>query len=83
MKLNRIYTVSTGNTTRLVRASHRAQALAHVANTTINVAVASQDELVKHLAKGVSVESASDASTPDLFGLSVAEQAAAPESISA
>ena len=67
MKKNRIYLVGHGSTIRLVRAAHRAQALAHVARSTINVAVASQDEIVEAMTRGIKVEAATDTETPELF----------------
>lgn len=60
MKPQRIYLVSTGNTTRLVRAAHRAQALTHVARSTHAVRVPTQEELVKAVSSGVGVENAGD-----------------------
>ncbi len=56
----RIYIVGHGSEIRLIRAPHKAQALAHVAKTLINVKVATQDELVTALGRGISVESAVD-----------------------
>jgi hypothetical protein len=56
--MNRIYSVTNGENARLVRATNRAQALAHVARTTFACGVASQDELVDLLASGVEVETA-------------------------
>jgi len=48
----------TGKTfTRLVRAPNAAQALRHVAAHTLQVAVASQDDLVELIEAGVKVES--------------------------
>lgn len=41
---------------RLVRASHPSHALHHVASNTMNVTVASQNDLVAALAKGIKVE---------------------------
>lgn len=41
---------------RLVRASNRHQALSHVANSVFSVNVASQDDLVDYLGKGIKVE---------------------------
>lgn len=67
MKQHRIYIVTHGDSVRLVRAPHRAQALAHVANSIINVAVATQDELVKHVSTGVAVEAVNDGETKELF----------------
>lgn len=60
MKQQRIYIVGHGNTVRLIRASHRAQALGHVARSIINVKVASQDELVEALSRQIVVENATD-----------------------
>ena len=56
----RIYIVGHGTEVRLIRAPHKAQALAHVARSLINVKVATQDELVFALNRGISVESAVD-----------------------
>ena len=67
MKQQRIYLVGQGQTLRLVRATHRAQALGHVARKTINVKVASQDELVHALANGISIEAATEPDTKELF----------------
>jgi hypothetical protein len=53
----RIYIVGTPNgDIRLVRASLRQQALSHVANSTFTVQVASQDDLVQAVTKGIQVE---------------------------
>lgn len=73
MKQHRIYIVAHGDKVRLVRAPHRAQALAHVANSIISVSVATQEELVKHVVSGVTVESVTDGDTKEMF----AEQEAA------
>lgn len=62
----RIYAVYHGTEGRLVRASNRAQALSHVAQSTFNVRVAAQDELVTLLGKGVKVESVRDADQVEL-----------------
>lgn len=67
MKQQRIYIVAHGDKVRLVRAPHRAQALAHVANSIINVSVATQDDLVKHVTSGVAVESVTDGDTKEMF----------------
>jgi hypothetical protein len=56
----RIYIVGHGLDTRLIRAGHRAQALNHVAKALITVKVATQNELVEALQKGIAVESAVD-----------------------
>lgn len=58
MKQQRIYLVGHGQTMRLVRASHRQQAVGHVARSIINAKVASQDELVEALTKGIVIEKA-------------------------
>jgi hypothetical protein len=54
--MKRIYLVGTGQQVRLVRAPNRAQALAHVARSTIAVSVATQNDLVKMLTAGIQVE---------------------------
>jgi len=56
--MSRIYIVSYGKETRLIRANTRAQALNHVATGIINVDIPTQDQLVNLVAKGQSVESA-------------------------
>lgn len=58
MENTRIYIVGHGQDTRLVRAGHRAQAMNHVAKALINVKVATQNELVESLQKGISIENA-------------------------
>lgn len=60
MKQQRIYIVGHGQTIRLVRASHRSQALSHVAKSLINVKVANQDELVEAIGRQIAVENASE-----------------------
>jgi len=57
MTAQRIYIVGTpAGEIRLVRASIRQQALSHVANSVFTVRVASQDDLVAAVTKGVPVE---------------------------
>jgi len=57
MSAQRIYIVGTpAGEIRLVRASIRQQALSHVANSVFTVRVASQDDLVAAVTKGVPVE---------------------------
>ena len=57
MATQRIYIVGTPTgETRLVRASVKQQALSYVANSTFTVQVASQDDLVQAVTKGVQVE---------------------------
>ena len=65
-KQHRIYLVGHGQDVRLVRAAHRAQALGHVARSLINVKVASQDELVTALGKGINIEMAAEQETGEL-----------------
>jgi hypothetical protein len=62
----RIYAVYHGTSGRLVRATNRAQALSHVAQSTFNIRVAGQEELVTLLGEGVKVESVRDADQPEL-----------------
>lgn len=54
------FDAETGKAThRLVRAPNAAQALRHVASSTLEVEVASQDDLVMLVARGVTVEPSS------------------------
>jgi hypothetical protein len=46
---------------RLVRAPNAAQALRHAVADTLAVAVATQDDLVRHIADGVEVENSGGA----------------------
>lgn len=64
---NRIYLVGNGQQIRLVRAPNRAQAVAHVARSSIAVSVATQDELVKLLMSGAAVEDIRHDDTADLL----------------
>jgi len=52
----RIYVVGGPQGIRLVNATTKQQAIAHVANTTIKAHVASQTDLVELLTKGLAVE---------------------------
>jgi hypothetical protein len=52
----RIYVVGGPQGIRLVNATTKQQAIAHVANSTIKAHVASQTDLVELLTKGISVE---------------------------
>jgi hypothetical protein len=52
----RIYVVGGPQGIRLVNATTKQQAIAHVANSTINAHVATQIDLVELLTKGVAVE---------------------------
>ena len=57
MSAQRIYIAGTPTgEIRLVRASVKQQALSHVANSTFTVYVATQDDLVRAVSKGVVVE---------------------------
>ena len=55
----RIYLVSSETTNTLVRATNQAQAIRHVAIHQYSAKVASQDDLVKLVAAGQTVEDAS------------------------
>lgn len=52
----RVYTVGVGDQTRLIRASNRRQAIAHVSLTLLTVRVATQEDLINQLTKGVPIE---------------------------
>lgn len=54
----RIYKVINDQDVWLVRASTRSQAVSHVAGKTMNVSVATQDDLVNALSMGVTVVNA-------------------------
>lgn len=73
MKQQRIYLVGHGQTMRLVRATHRQQAVGHVARSIINAKVASQDELVEALTKGIAIEKATNPEQIDLVELAEEE----------
>ena len=63
MTASRIYIVGSSDPAfpiRLVKASIRQQALSHVAQSLFTVRVASQDDLVSALSKGVKIENAKD-----------------------
>lgn len=61
MATKRTYMVGSSTGVRLVKATTRQQALSHVAHTVFTVQIPTQDELVKHVLAGVSVEHYSDA----------------------
>jgi hypothetical protein len=65
----RIYVVGGPTGIRLVDATTKQQAIAHVANSTINAHVASQKDLVELLAKGITVEALKAPEQQDLPGL--------------
>lgn len=68
MTTQRIYTVGTPDgKVRLVKATSRAQALSHVANSVFVIRVANQDDLVYNLSKGIMVEYVSDGEQLDLI----------------
>ena len=52
----RIYLVTIGDNTRMVRASSQAQAVTHVARSMITVRLASQDDIVEKIGAGIPVE---------------------------
>lgn len=52
----RIYAVTDGTTTRLVKAGHPSTAVSHVVRSTYSVRVATQDDLAELLPKGMAVE---------------------------
>ena len=61
MSATRIYIVGSSDPVfpvRLVKASIRQQALSHVAQSLFTVRVASQDDLISALGKGIKVENA-------------------------
>lgn len=63
MSAVRIYIVGSSDPAfpvRLVKASVRQQALSHVAQSLFTVRVASQDDLVNALGKGIKIENAKD-----------------------
>jgi len=52
----RVYTVGVGDQVRLIRASNRRQAIAHVSTGLMTIRVASQEDIIHQLSKGVPVE---------------------------
>ena len=52
----RVYTVGMGDQVRLIRASNRRQAIAHVSLTLLTVRVATQEDLINQLTKGMPIE---------------------------
>lgn len=59
-KHTRIHLVTVGDTKRLVKAVSKNAAIRHVAQGLMTVRVASQDDIVEALSKGVPVETAGD-----------------------
>lgn len=64
----RVYTVGLGDQVRLIRAQTRRQAVAYVSRTLLNVRVATQDDLIEQLTKGVPIENYRD---PDQIELDI------------
>jgi hypothetical protein len=56
----RIYVVSTGDGARLIEAESKSQALAFAVKTTMTSTLASQQDLINLLGKGIQVERISD-----------------------
>ena len=52
----RVYTVGLGDQVRLIRAQTRRQAVAYVSRTLLNVRVATQEDIINQLDKGVLIE---------------------------
>jgi len=53
---HRVYTVGVGNEIRLIRASNRRQAIAHVSIGLMTIRVATQEDIINQLDKGVPIE---------------------------
>lgn len=66
MAKQRIYLVTAKGVRRLIRATHRQQAIAYVANSMLECRVAEQDDLVQCLTGGIDVE---DSRAPDQLEL--------------
>lgn len=56
--MRRIYKVTDGDEVHLVRAANRAQALTYVAKGKYTLSVATQEDLVSGMSKGLTVEDA-------------------------
>ena len=56
MSATRIYIITFGEQTRLVRAANKSQAVRHVADDVIRASVATQDDLVHAIGKNITVE---------------------------
>jgi hypothetical protein len=52
----RVYTIGVGDQIRLVRASNRRQAIAHVSLVIMTIRVATQEDIITQLDKGVPIE---------------------------
>ena len=53
---HRIYTVGVGNQVRLIRASNRRQAIAHVSLGIMTIRVATQEDIINQLNEGIPIE---------------------------
>ena len=62
----RIYIVTGPTGTRLVKATAPSQAITHVAKSTFDARVASQDDLVEALSNGVKVETYGETTQTEL-----------------
>lgn len=60
----RIYLVTSGTDTHLVRATNKVVAINHIARKNITAAVASQMELVEMIADGAKVKDAGENDSP-------------------
>jgi hypothetical protein len=52
----RVYTVGIGNQVRLIRASNRRQAIAHASASLLTIRVATQEDIINQMDKGVPIE---------------------------
>jgi hypothetical protein len=52
----RVYTIGVGDQVRLIRASNRRQAIAHVSLGIMTIRVATQEDIITQLDKGVPIE---------------------------
>jgi len=52
----RVYTIGVGDQVRLIRASNRRQAIAHVSTGLMTIRVATQEDIITQLDKGVPIE---------------------------
>ena len=53
---HRVYTVGVGNQVRLIRASNRRQAIAHVSLGIMTIRVATQEDIINQLNEGIPIE---------------------------
>lgn len=52
----RVYTIGVGDQVRLIRASNRRQAIAHVSLGIMTIRVATQEDIITQLDKGIPIE---------------------------